>query len=91
MRRMKPPPKNPSEVLVFEDSINGVKSALSAGCTVIWVPQQDSEITNWGGQEATERKFHRYSNFAETILSLNDFDPVKYGLPQYVEKKGGNN
>ncbi|KAL7072355.1 hypothetical protein ACQ4LE_008987 [Meloidogyne hapla] len=83
MRRMDPKPLNPTEVLVFEDSINGVKSALSAGCTVIWVPQQDSIITNWGGQEATERKFKRYSNFAEMIPSLNKFEPEKYGLPPY--------
>uniref|UniRef100_A0A915N2Z8 Uncharacterized protein n=1 Tax=Meloidogyne javanica TaxID=6303 RepID=A0A915N2Z8_MELJA len=70
MRRMSPKPSDPLEVLVFEDSINGVKSALSAGCSVIWVPQQDSIITNWGGQEATERKFKKHPNFREMIPSL---------------------
>nr|CAD2150604.1 unnamed protein product [Meloidogyne enterolobii] len=83
MRRMTPKPSDPLEVLVFEDSINGVKSALSAGCSVIWVPQQDSIITNWGGQEATERKFKKHPNFREMIPSLSKFDPEKYGLPPY--------
>ncbi|CAK5092700.1 unnamed protein product [Meloidogyne enterolobii] len=83
MRRMTPKPSDPLQVLVFEDSINGVKSALSAGCSVIWVPQQDSIITNWGGQEATERKFKKHPNFREMIPSLSKFDPEKYGLPPY--------
>lgn len=41
MKRFMETPKNPKNVLVFEDSINGVYSALAAGCSTIMVPQEE--------------------------------------------------
>ncbi|KAI6234081.1 HAD-superfamily hydrolase [Aphelenchoides fujianensis] len=39
MERFEKKPKSPKNVLVFEDSITGARSAIDAGCTVILIPQ----------------------------------------------------
>lgn len=41
MKRFLEPPQSSKNVLVFEDSINGVYSALAAECTTIMVPQEE--------------------------------------------------
>lgn len=41
LKRFSQPPKSFKNVLIFEDSVNGVYSALAAGCTTIMVPQEE--------------------------------------------------
>ncbi|XP_015785512.1 pseudouridine-5'-phosphatase [Tetranychus urticae] len=66
------PPANPSDVLVFEDSINGVKGALAAGMQCVQVP--DPMILKWNNVEPTM-----------IINSLNDFKPELFGLPPFED------
>jgi beta-phosphoglucomutase-like phosphatase (HAD superfamily) len=78
---MRPPPADPSNVLVFEDSINGVLSGLAAGCQVVWVPQKEFMTPGW---EKNAENFRQHSDlFAETLDSLENFRPEKYGLPAF--------
>lgn len=66
-------PGQEKDVLVFEDSPEGVRAAKAAGMKVIWVPlpQIRQELaksnTDLGADEVLE--------------SLLEFDPTKYGLP----------
>lgn len=66
------------KVLVFEDSINGVKSALAANLNVIMVPQPQFLPSNWN-----EIRAELEPQLAEILTSLEEFDPVKYGLPSF--------
>ena len=67
--------KIPSDAcLVFEDAINGVEAAKRAGMHVIWVP--DPNVTRYQ-QENPLRKP------SETLNSLEEFKPEKYGLPSF--------
>lgn len=78
MRRMNPVPKDPKSVLVFEDSVNGVLSALAANNTVIWIPQEQFKPKDFDRIE-TELK----PKVAEILPSLELFNPAKYGLPPF--------
>lgn len=72
-----------NNILVFEDSLNGVYSALSAGCRVCWIPQKQFYIP--GELEELENKIRREDDenlFEGRINSLNEFVPEKYGLPK---------
>lgn len=62
----------PQECLVFEDGIPGVRSGLSAGCHVIWIPH--NEAHPYIGPVKEELKQHKL----EIINSLVDFDKRKY-------------
>lgn len=73
------PPMSPKNVLAFEDSINGVKSALSAGLTTVWVPQRELLPENWN-----EIKQEFEENVSSIIYSMEDFNPEKYGLPEII-------
>uniref|UniRef100_A0A914L6P4 Uncharacterized protein n=2 Tax=Meloidogyne TaxID=189290 RepID=A0A914L6P4_MELIC len=73
-----------NNILVFEDSLNGVYSALSAGCRVCWIPQKQFYIP--GELEELENKIRREDDenlFEGRINSLNEFIPEKYGLPKF--------
>ncbi|KAL3081086.1 hypothetical protein niasHS_000594 [Heterodera schachtii] len=79
-------PTSPKNVLVFEDSINGVESALGAGCTVVMVPQRQFLPNDWPEKELRSRP-----NFAALLDSLDNFCPKQFGLPDYregTEKRG---
>lgn len=78
MKRINPPPLNSKNVLVFEDSINGVISGLAANNSVIWIPQNQFMPKNFNEIKA---KFE--SQITEILPSLNSFQPEKYGFPSY--------
>lgn len=84
IRRMHPQPSHQNNILVLEDSIHGVHSALSAGCRVCWIPQKQFFIP--GELEELENKIRKEDDrklFEERINSLNDFIPERYGLPKF--------
>ncbi len=60
----------PSSCLVLEDAPSGVEAALSAGMSVVAVP--DSHIDHY-----------YYNNASQVISSLNEFDPKYWGLPKF--------
>ncbi|KAL7675841.1 hypothetical protein ACOME3_002105 [Neoechinorhynchus agilis] len=70
IRRFHSKPKTSSNVIVFEDSVNGAKSALAAGTFVILVPSIPIDLID---RDVIE-KCHC------VLESLDDFDPVKFGL-----------
>ncbi|RWS19887.1 pseudouridine-5'-phosphatase-like protein, partial [Leptotrombidium deliense] len=61
----------PKNVLVFEDSLDGVTSAIAAGAQCVMIP--DYRVDN--GNATTEATV--------VIKSLNDFDPIPFGLPPF--------
>jgi beta-phosphoglucomutase-like phosphatase (HAD superfamily) len=58
----------PMQVLVFEDSINGVKAGLAAGMQVVWVPDPCLDVNS--------------QNATLIIKSLEQFDPKLFNLPE---------
>jgi len=62
--------------LVFEDAIPGVEAGLRAGMGVVWIP--DAQLL------AIQKKQHlELPQVDETIMSMNEFVPEKWGLPPY--------
>jgi len=74
-RRFKNPPKAMENVLVFEDSPNGVQSALSAGMQVCWVPEEGVVERATNGTDVYNDSF--------IIKSLEEFHPELFGLPPF--------
>ncbi|KAH3684086.1 hypothetical protein WICPIJ_004942 [Wickerhamomyces pijperi] len=64
----------PSETLVFEDGLSGVKAGLAAGAFVVWVPHKEvRKLMN--GEE------HQHVKDSGVILDeLTGFKPEDYGL-----------
>ena len=60
----------PENILVFEDSSNGVLAAKAAGMGVIMVP--DARLDK-----------QLYNNPTQALNSLNDFKPEQFGFPPY--------
>lgn len=78
MKRMDKQPARPENTLVFEDSLNGAKSAIAAGCQTIMIPQR--QFLNEDGLRELERI---RSHLTDMLDSLEQFDPIKYGLPAF--------
>uniref|UniRef100_A0A915DNQ4 Uncharacterized protein n=1 Tax=Ditylenchus dipsaci TaxID=166011 RepID=A0A915DNQ4_9BILA len=78
LTRFPVPPASPKSVLVFEDSVNGARSAITAGLTVIMVPQKEFLPANW-----EEVRQELEPQLAEILESLEEFVPEKYGLPAF--------
>ncbi|KAJ1650694.1 hypothetical protein IWQ61_008570 [Dispira simplex] len=70
-RRLGNPP--PEQCLVFEDSLLGVEAAKRAGMHVVWIP--DSNILKLGHPDD--------HGACEILMSMEEFDPSKYGLPSF--------
>jgi pseudouridine 5'-phosphatase len=66
------------QCLVFEDALNGIQAARNAGMPVIWVPDPGLAALYPGVNGATEM-----------LLSMELFDPAKYGLPSYIDDDKG--
>uniref|UniRef100_A0A914QAV6 Uncharacterized protein n=1 Tax=Panagrolaimus davidi TaxID=227884 RepID=A0A914QAV6_9BILA len=77
MKRFPSPPKMAANVLVFEDSINGVRSSLAAGCQTVFIPQDEFKTHDW------EERIADIKPLVETLSSLEEFKPEKYGLPSF--------
>ncbi|CAO3642187.1 unnamed protein product [Cunninghamella blakesleeana] len=60
--------------LVFEDAVNGVQAGLNAKMHVVWIP--DENILKLSGANETHGAI-------EVLKSMSNFDPTKYGLPEY--------
>ncbi|KRY55631.1 Pseudouridine-5'-monophosphatase [Trichinella britovi] len=73
--RFPKPALHPSQVLVFEDSLNGTLSALRAGMQVVMVP--DSRM------DEDKRRLATYS-----VQSLDQFKPELFGLPAFPSSSG---
>lgn len=73
MERFKSKPEKPSNVLVFEDSVNGVRSALAAGAFAIMVPNTPS----------MKIPKDLLPKISAVLHSLEYFKPEDFGLPPY--------
>ncbi|KAK4470765.1 hypothetical protein MN116_006288 [Schistosoma mekongi] len=76
--RFETPPISPDNVLVFEDSPNGVKGALSAGMHVVWVPDP-REPPGICLEQVSPIDISRVTR----LNSLCDFKPEQFGLPAF--------
>ncbi|KAI6228882.1 Pseudouridine-5'-monophosphatase [Aphelenchoides fujianensis] len=78
MKRMERPPASPANALVFEDSLNGARSAVAAGTRCVMIPQPQF-LDEAGKKQVEELR----PQLAEVLNSLEEFDPTKYGLPPF--------
>ena len=60
----------PAACLVFEDAPSGVRAARAAGMSVVAVPDPNMDTAAYSGAD-------------EILRSLEQFDPVRWGLPPF--------
>ncbi|PIO66166.1 HAD hydrolase, family IA, variant 3, partial [Teladorsagia circumcincta] len=71
MNRFPVKPKDPSDVLVFEDAPNGGRAAKAAGMKCVMVPSESHR------QEALQ------IGVTQVLRSLTEFRPEDFGLPPF--------
>jgi len=62
--------------LVFEDAIPGVEAGLRAGMNVVWIPDPNLLAIQ-------TKQGIAFPVVDETIMSMEEFVPEKWGLPPY--------
>ncbi|CAH8556779.1 unnamed protein product [Heterobilharzia americana] len=78
--RFQTPPAHLDEVLVFEDSPNGVEAALSAGMHVVWIPDP-REPPGISLKSISPSDVSRVTR----LNSLCEFKPEQFGLPAFED------
>ncbi|CAH8521810.1 unnamed protein product [Schistosoma turkestanicum] len=76
--RFRIPPASSDNVLVFEDSPNGVEAALSAGMHVVWIPDPREPPGNFLNS-TSPIDISRVTR----LKCLADFKPEQFGLPGF--------
>lgn len=77
------PPASAANCLVFEDSINGAESALSAGMHCILIPQKQ-----FACEETLASIRALRPRLADVLDSMDDFRPELFGLPaRFAERE----
>lgn len=74
--RLSPPAASADRCLVFEDSVNGCKSALAAGMRCIMIPQR-----KFIGPAMQAEIEQLRPQLTDLLWSMADFKPEQYGLP----------
>ncbi|XP_077991694.1 uncharacterized protein LOC144445926 [Glandiceps talaboti] len=62
---------NPSNILVFEDAIPGIQSALAAGMKTVFIPDESLDKSLWP------------EGYHQVLKSMEEFIPEEWGLPAY--------
>ncbi|KAF7979081.1 hypothetical protein HWV62_43585 [Athelia sp. TMB] len=62
-----------SRGLVFEDALFGMQAGKRAGMSVVWIPDNNLLDVEFKGPERAD----------ETLKSVEEFEPEKWGLPAY--------
>lgn len=82
MKRCNPKPAGPEKCLVFEDSFNGARAGLAAGCNVVFIPQPQHLLPGFEKDIETLKKEHP-TRLRVVLRSMSDFVPEEFGLPPF--------
>ncbi|VEL35588.1 unnamed protein product [Protopolystoma xenopodis] len=67
--------------MVFEDSLNGVMAALSAGMHVVWIPDPREPP----GNPDIDLLPDQWPTGVKRLSSMTEFRPEEYELPPFRE------
>uniref|UniRef100_A0A9J2PR31 Uncharacterized protein n=1 Tax=Ascaris lumbricoides TaxID=6252 RepID=A0A9J2PR31_ASCLU len=74
MNRFDPKPESPANVVVFEDSQNGIRAAVAAGMQTVMIP--DARFSSTPPDDVKDR-------ITMVLRSFDDLNPESFGLPPY--------